>query len=371
VIELASIGPGPFAAMLLADMGATVVRVDRTREVDLGLNLPPRASVLNRGRRSVALDLRTPGGVDVLLRLVETADALLEGHRPGVAERLGVGPEACLARNPRLVYGRMTGYGQDGPLAGAAGHDIDFLALAGVLGALGGAERPVPPLNLVADFGGGGMLLAFGVLCGLLEARRSGRGQVVDAAMVEGVALLANMVNGLRALGEWSGERGTNVLDGGAHFYGTYATSDGGHVAVGALEKAFYRRWLQGMGLDPAEFEPQMDRARWPAWRARIAALFLTRTRDEWIALLGPADCCVTPVLDPDEAAAHPHNRARGTFVEHGGILQAAPAPRFARTPGGLGLPPPLPGEHTDALLAEAGYAPEEIAALRAAGAVR
>jgi alpha-methylacyl-CoA racemase len=372
ILELASIGPGPFAAMLLADMGATVIRVDRTQEVDLGLGLLPRASVLNRGRRSVAIDLKHPAGVEAVLRLVEGVDALIEGYRPGVTERLGVGPEPCLARNPRLVYARMTGYGQEGPLAHVPGHDIDFIALSGVLSLIGERGRgPVPPLNLVGDFGGGGMLLAFGILCGVFEARTSGRGQVLDAAMVDGAALLANMIQSLRSLGQWNERRGENVVDGGAPFYGAYETKDGGHVAVGAIEKPFYRRLLTLLGLDPHEFEPQMDRTRWPAWRSRLAEVFRTRTRDEWTQLLERDVACAMPVLSLTEAVQHPHNRARRTFVEPAGIPQAAPAPRFSRTPGALDLPPPVPGEHSAEVLAEAGLTDEEITRLLASGAVR
>jgi alpha-methylacyl-CoA racemase len=371
VIELAGIGPGPFAAMLLADMGATVIRVDRTQAADLGVALPHRLNVMNRGRRSIAVDLKSSAGTEVVLRLISGADALIEGFRPGVTERLGLGPETCLARNPRLVYGRMTGYGQDGPMSSVAGHDINYISLSGVLSTIGeNGRKPVPPLNLVGDFGGGGMFLAFGVVCGILEARQSGRGQVVDTAMTEGSAMLANMFFSFRPIGQWTEQRGDNVLDGGAHFYDTYETRDGGYIAVGAIEKVFYVKLLTLMGLDPAEFEPQHDKTRWPGWKAKFAAVFKTRTRDEWAALLTHEDTCATPVLSTSEAMAHPHNRARGAFTVNHGVEQVAPAPRFSRTAATLDLPPPTPGEHTDAVLADFGFSAEEIGELKAAGAV-
>ena len=371
IIELAGIGPGPFAAMLLADMGATVIRVDRTQAADLGVALPPRLNVMNRGRRSVAVDLKSPEGKEVVLRLVSGADALIEGFRPGVTERLGLGPETCLARNPRLVYGRMTGYGQNGPMSSVAGHDINYISLAGVLSTIGERGRkPVPPLNLVGDFGGGGMFLAFGLLCGILEARTSGKGQVVDAAMTEGAALLANMFFSFRPLGQWTESRGDNVLDGGAHFYDTYETRDGGYIAVGAIEKVFYVKLLSLMGLDPAEFEPQHDKTRWPAWKARFAEVFKTKTRDEWTAILEHEDACSTPVLSTSEAMQHAHNRARGAFTVHNGVEQVAPTPRFSRTAAELDLPPPTPGEHTAEVLADFGFSASEISALKTGGAI-
>ncbi len=371
IIELAGIGPGPFAAMLLADMGATVIRMDRIQKADLGVDLPPHLNVMNRGRRSVAVDLKSKAGAEVVLRLVSQADALIEGFRPGVTERLGIGPDVCLARNPRLVYGRMTGYGQDGPMASVAGHDINYIALAGVLNAIGEKGRkPVHPLNLVGDFGGGGMFLAFGLLCGILEARTSGKGQVVDAGMTEGAALLANMFFSFRAMNAWTEQRGDNVLDGGAHFYDTYATKDGGYLAVGAIEKVFYVKLLQLMGLNAAEFEPQHDKSRWPAWKARFAEVFKTKTRDEWTALMAHEDACVMPVLTTTEAIRHPHNQARKTFVTHAGNEQVAPTPRFSRTIPTLELPPAAPGEHTATVLQEFGFSAEEITQLSAAGAV-
>ena len=368
VVEVAGIGPGPFCAMLLADMGAEVVRVDR----------PPGGgghrwpALLGRGRRSVVVDLKHERGAEVVLALVASADALIEGFRPGVAERLGIGPDACLARNPRLLYGRMTGWGQEGPWRHAAGHDIDYIALAGALHPIGRAgQAPVPPLNLLGDYGGGGLLLAFGIACGLVEARRSGRGQVIDAAVVDGAALLTTAVHELTALGMWSDRRGANLLDGGAPFYDVYETSDGRHVAVGALEPEFYAELLARLGLDAREFPQQMDRERWPELRERLAAVFRTRTRAQWCELFDGSDACVAPVLSPGEAPDHPHNRARGTFMQMGGSPQPSPAPRFSRTPVAPPAPPPAVGQHTDDVLADWGaFGAEEIAALRAAGAI-
>ncbi len=371
VVEVAGIGPGPFAAMMLADMGAEVLRVDRASSVPAGGPDTPSADLLARGRRSVGVDLKHPEGVATVLRLVERADGLIEGFRPGVAERLGIGPEPCLARNPRLAYGRMTGWGQDGPLAGAAGHDIDYIALAGVLGAIGRAgERPVPPLNLVGDFGGGGMLLAFGMVCAFLEAARSGKGQVVDAAMVDGAALLTTMIHGLRAMGLWRDERGTNLLDTGAHFYEVYETADGGHVAVGAIEPRFYAELVRRSGLEEEDLPPQMDRAAWPRMKERLAQVFRSRTRDEWCQLMEGSDACFAPVLSMAEAPGHPHNRARGTFVEVGGVVQPGPAPRFSRTPGEVGAPPAHAGQHTDEALADWGFSAADLARLRRVGAL-
>jgi alpha-methylacyl-CoA racemase len=373
VIELASIGPGPFAAMMLADLGADVIRVDRLP----GSPGPPGTAhldVSNRGRRSIAVDLKHDQGRATVLRLVEQADALLEGFRPGVTERLGLGPEDCWAVNPRLVYGRMTGWGQDGPNAELVGHDIDYIALSGVLHAIGRAgERPVPPLNLVGDFGGGGMFLAFGVVCGLLEAGRSGRGQVVDAAMVDGAAVLSTMFWALRAMGAHSDVRGTNLLDTGAHFYEVYETADGRHVAVGAIEPQFYAELcrLTGFEADRPDAPPYLDRTSWPERKEAMARLFRTRTRAEWCDLLERSDACVAPVLSFAEAPGHPHLRARGTFVEVDGVVQPAPAPRFSRTPGAIQRPPPAPGEDTDAVLADwLGSSSGEVEALRSAGAV-
>ena len=374
VVELAGIGPAPFAGMVLSDLGADVLRVDRLRRV-LPDASAPVTDVLGRGKRSIAVDLKADGGRDLALRLVESADVLIEGFRPGVTERLGLGPEPCLARNPRLVYGRMTGWGQDGPLAGAAGHDIDYIALSGTLSLFGRrGERPVPPVNLVGDFGGGGMLLALGVVSAVLEASRSGRGQVVDAAMVDGAALLAAMIWGLHGAGVW-GERGANLLDTGAWYYEVYETADGKFVSLGSLEPHFYAEMLDRSGLaadvdgggpvpDPA------DRASWPGMKERMAALVRTRTRDQWCRLFEGSDACFAPVLDLDEAPAHPHNVARGTFVAIAGVVQPAPAPRFGGTPTALPRPPASPGEHTDVVLAGLGFGEAEIAGLRSAGIV-
>jgi alpha-methylacyl-CoA racemase len=366
VVELAGIGPGPFAAMVLADLGADVVRIDRPpATADSGR---PFTEALCRGRPSVALDLKQSGAAEVVLRLVERADALIEGFRPGTMERLGLGPDACLARNERLVYGRVTGWGQTGPLSSSPGHDIDYVALSGVLGSIGRrGGLPVPPLNLVGDFGGGGMLLAVGVLAGVLEARRSGRGQVVDAAMTDGSALLATMIYGAHAAGAWTAERGVNLLDGGAPFYDVYATADGRAVAIGCLEEPFYAELLRLLGLDRVELRDRSPE-RWPAIRQALAEAFATRTRADWEALFAGSEVCFAPVLDLDEAPAHPHNRARRTFYEAGGGVLPMPAPRFARTPAGVPAPPPPPGADTEAALAAWGFAEAEIRALREAG---
>ncbi|MDQ1356439.1 MAG: alpha-methylacyl-CoA racemase [Acidimicrobiaceae bacterium] len=376
IIELAGIGPAPFGAMMLADMGAEVIRVDRLQAVD-GPAIPggdPSQDLLNRGRRSVAVDLKHPGGVATVLALVAHADALVEGFRPGVAERLGVGPGPCLERNPRLVYGRMTGWGQEGPKAHLPGHDINYLALSGTLSAIGRqGEAPVPPLNLVADFGGGGMLLAYGVVCALLEAGRSGTGQVIDVAMVDGSALLATMIHGFRSAGLWRDERGTNLLDTGAWFYEVYETADGGYLAVGALEPRFCAELirLSGVGSDGCgNVAHQADLASWPAMKERLAAVFLTRTRDEWCELLEDSDACVAPVLGLGEAPGHPHNAHRGTFTEVSGVVQPAPAPRFSRTPGTIDRPPPRAGQHTDEVLGDWGLEQSHIDELRATGAI-
>jgi alpha-methylacyl-CoA racemase len=372
IIEFAGIGPGPFAAMLFADMGAEVVRVERRgiarRPLSL-LNAGP-FDVLNRGRRAVAVDLKRPAGVEAALRLVEQADGLLEGFRPGVMERLGLGPQVCLARNRRLVYGRMTGWGQDGPLARAAGHDINYIALSGALHAIGAPEQPLPPLNLVGDFGGGALLLAWGMLAALWEARSSGQGQVVDAAMTDGAALLMAMIYGVKAAGLWSNERGANLLDGGAPFYATYACADGKFLAVGPIEPPFYRLFLEKAGITDPDLAGQYDLTEWPAQRARLAAIFATRPRDEWCSLLEGSDACVSPVLDLDEAPLHSHNQARQTFVVVDDVLQPAPAPRLSRTPGAIRNPPPASGQDTCAVLQEWGFAQQEIDSLLAAGCI-
>lgn len=364
VLELAGIGPGPFAAMLLADLGAEVIRVDRPGES--ASRLPPERDPTRRGRRNLVLDLKRAEAVAVLLRLVETADVLIEGFRPGVAERLGFGPEPCLERNPRLVYGRMTGFGQDGPLAQAAGHDLTYIALAGALHGIGRAgEAPVPPLNLVGDYGGGAMFLICGVLAALVERGRSGRGQVVDAAMAEGAALLMTPFYGLFAAGLWSDARGENLLDGGAPFYDSYRTEDGAYLAIAALEPKFFAELARLIGLSGEDVRRQYDRAQWPALRARIAAIIAGKTRAEWVARLEGSDACAHGVLALAEAPHHPHNAARRSFIEINGVTQPAPAPRFSRTPPAAPRPPAPPGADDDAILTEAGLDP---AALRAAG---
>ena len=345
VVELAGLGPGPHAAMVLADLGADVVRVERPAGRSLRIGEPGARDAILRGRRSVALNLKTDAGRDHVLALADRADVLLEGLRPGVVERLGVGPDECLARNPRLVYGRITGWGQQGPLAPAVGHDLNYVGLTGALHAIGReGEPPPPPLNLVGDFGGGSMLLLVGVLAALFERADSGRGQVIDAAMVDGTALLSQMVLAMRGMGEWRDERQDNLLDGGAPFYDTYACADGGFVAVGALEPQFYTALLSGLGLDPEEVGPQGDRSGWPAMRARFTEIFGSRTRDQWTTRFAGTDACVTPVLSYGEAASHEHLAARGTYVAVDGVVQAAPAPRFSRTSCDAPAPPAAAG---------------------------
>ena len=371
IVEMAGIGPAPMCAMLLADLGATVLRVDRQEPSGLGLPGAARFSVTQRSRHAIAVDLKRRDGVDLVLRLADTADALIEGFRPGVMERLGLGPETCLARNPRLVYGRMTGWGQEGPLAQAAGHDLNYIALAGVLHSIGRAGAPpTPPLNLVGDFGGGALYLAFGVACGIIAAQRSGKGQVVDAAMVDGAASLAAMFWGLRAAGQMSLTRGENVLDSGAFFYDVYECKDGTYISLAAIEDKFLAEFLRRMEIDPGEMPAKLDRKRWPVAKAKLQARFKTRTREEWCRLLEGSDACFAPVLSLDEAPAHPHNIARGTFVEVDGIVQPAPAPRFSRTPSGKPTPPELPGERGNASLAQWGLTSDEIDALKRSGAL-
>lgn len=371
VVELAGIGPGPMCAMLLSDLGAEVIRVDRLAPSDLGIDRGRRFNVLNRGRRSVAIDLKQPAGVDTVLRLVEKADVLIEGFRPGVTERLGLGPEDCFARNPALIYGRMTGWGQDGPLASAAGHDINYIALTGALAAIGtDGGPPVPPLNLVGDFGGGALYLAFGICAALLEARSSGQGQVIDAAMVDGASSLLTAIYGIYASGGWRLERGTNVLDSGAHFYGTYECADGEWISIGSIEGKFHAELLERLGLDPAEFGDRNDVERWPENKRRLEGLFRERTRAEWCERLEGTDVCFAPVLNMAEAPQHPHMAARGTFVEVDGVTQPGPAPRFSRTPGQVQGPVPDPGQHTDEVLRDWGWSDDEIDALQRVGAV-
>jgi len=369
VIEIASLAPGPFGCMILSDLGADVLRVDRAERCGPAATAP--RDPMSRGRRSVGINLKDPDGIELLLRLAQRADVLVEGFRPGVAERLGFGPEVCAARNPRLVFARMTGWGQDGPLAPTAGHDIDYIAISGALSLVGRAgERPVPPVNLLGDFGGGGMLLALGVVAALLERERSGLGQVVDAAMVDGSALLTSFVYGLRAMGAWQDARGVNLLDGGAPFYDTYETADGGYVAVGALEPQFYAALLSGLGLSDLGLPDQNDRAGWPVLRARFTEVFASRTRDEWAEVFAGTDGCVAPVLSPAEAPGHPYNSSRGTFTDIGGLAQPAPAPRFGRSAADPPSPPPRPGADTDAVLADLGHTAAKIKALRASGTV-
>jgi alpha-methylacyl-CoA racemase len=361
IVEIAAIGPVPFAGMMLADLGASVLRVDRVRS-----DRPAEPHrILDRGRRSVALDLKDPRAVEVVLRMAERSDVLIEGFRPGVAERLGIGPDACRERNPRLIYARMTGWGQDGPLAGAPGHDINYLALSGALDAIGPAGgAPVPPLNLLGDFAGGGLLVVTGILAALYERQRSGAGQVVDAAIVDGVAGLLSMLLGMTAAGQWRPSRGANVLDGGAPFYGVYACADGGYVAVGAIEEPFYRSLLRGLDLDPAGLPERLDPAHWPELRRVFAGRFARRGRDEWLAVFAGTDACVSPVLTVAEAATHPHQRARGTYLVEDGLVQPAPAPRFSRTAAQLPPPAPEPGQHTREILAEYGLSGPEIEVL-------
>ena len=370
VLELGGIGPGPFAAMMLSDLGAEVVRVDRPPYGAKTAYEQHERDPLLRGRRSLAVDLKRPGAREVVLRLLGRTDALIDPFRPGVTERLGIGPEPCMACNPRLVYARITGWGQEGSLAGAAGHDINYVALAGPLAATGRVSSPPPPpLNLVGDFGGGGMLVALGVLAALYERERSGCGQVIDAAMVDGVAALFAGVTGFVNMGAWDDEREANLLDGGAPFYDTYETADGGYVSVGAIEPQFYALLLERLGLDPTEW-PQNDGARWPKLKRRLAEVFRTRTRAAWCELLEGTDACFAPVLTLEEAARHPHLAARGTYRTDGGLLQAAPAPRFERTPGAIQGPPCRPGEHSVAVLHDWGFAPDEIDELLRAGTV-
>ena len=368
IVELAGLGPAPYACMLLADAGADVLRLERPGPTPTAA---PHWDLLNRSRPSVAVDLKHPGAIELILDLVAGADALVEGMRPGVAERLGLGPDACLGRNQGLVYGRMTGWGQDGPLANDVGHDIDYIALSGALWGIGRAgERPVPPMNLVGDFGGGGMLLAFGLTAALLSARSSGAGQVVDAAMTDGSASLMTMAHSLLAAGLSSELRGANLLDSGAHFYEVYETKDGRFVAVGAIEPRFYAALLEGLGLEGEALARQMDSAAWPAMKERFASVFKERTRDEWTAHFAGTEACVAPVLSPLEARDHPHNVARGTFVEVAGVRQPGPAPRFSRTPGAISSPPEQPGRSTESALLRWGVARERIDALRASGAL-
>jgi alpha-methylacyl-CoA racemase len=373
IIELAGIGPGPFAAMMLADMGAEVVRVERAAAVRGPAPSNPHFDVLLRGRRNIAIDLKHPDGVAALLDLVASADGLIEGFRPKVMERLGIGPEVCLQRNPKLVFGRMTGWGQSGPMADAAGHDINYISLAGALAHFGrDGEAPVPPLNMVGDFGGGGMLLAFGVVCALLEAQRSGRGQVVDAAMVDGSAVLMSMFWAFKSIGLFDEDhRGTNLLDTGAHFYDVYRCADGQYISIGSIEPQFYAELLRLTGLDgDAEFAKQMDKSAWPHLKERLTELFATKPRDQWCELMEATDVCFAPVLTMSDAAKHPHNVERGTFVDIAGTVQPAPAPRFSRTAAEIVMPPAHPGQHSVEILRDWGFDATRVDTLITSGAV-
>ena len=370
VVEMAGIGPGPFCAMMLGDMGAEVVRIDRPGATTVDGD--PNANINNRSRKSVTLNLKTDAGRDAALKLISQADALIEGFRPGVMERLGLGPDVCLARNPKLVFGRMTGWGQEGPLANSAGHDINYLAITGALHAIGTkACGPVPPLNIVADFGGGGMMLLVGILAAVFDARNSGKGQVVDAAMTDGVPLLLGSVFTRMAQNFWDDEREANQLDGGAYYYGTYETKDDKWISIGPIEPQFHVLMLEKLDLvgDPL-FENQNDRSGWPAAKAKLREVFRTKTRDEWDALLEGTDVCYGPVLSLNEAPGHPHNKHRGAFIEIGGHMQGAPAPRFSRTPQGTPTPPPTPGQHNDEVLADWGFSAADVAALKGVGAL-
>ena len=371
VVELAGIGPGPMCAMLLSDMGAEVLRVDRVTPSGLGMKREPRFDLLNRGRRSVAIDVKTDEGRETALRLIDQADALIEGFRPGVMERLGLGPEPCLARNPALVYGRMTGWGQSGPISHAAGHDINYIALTGALHAVGPRNGPpVVPLNLFGDFGGGALYLAFGIACGIIEARESGQGQIVDAAMTDGSASLMTMFYGMLASGNWNDRRGSNAVDGGSHFYTIYETKAENHVSIGSIEAKFYAELLQLTGLVEETLPEQFDADSWETMREKLTVIFKSKTRDEWVAIMEGSDVCFAPVLSLSEAPEHPHNKSRETFVEVDGIVQPAPAPRFSRTEAAIQSPPPSPGQHTGDALADWGFSADELAILRDRAAI-
>jgi alpha-methylacyl-CoA racemase len=365
IVEFAGIGPGPFCGMLLSDLGADVVRIDRKGQ---GRGAP--SDITSRGRRSVALDLKKPEAVEACLKLMDAADAIIEGFRPGVMERLGLGPEVALKRNPKLVFGRMTGWGQTGPYAQAAGHDMNYIAITGALHAIGTDDKPVPPLNLVGDFGGGALYLAFGLLAGVIQARETGKGQVIDCAMSDGAASLMAMFYGFKAAGMWKEQRRSNMLDGGAHFYDTYQCRDGKWVSIGSIEPQFYALLLEKTGIDDPEFQKQHDRSAWPGLREKLADVIAQKTRDEWTEIMGGTDVCFAPVLDLDEAPKHPHNAARETFVNLEGVVQPAPAPRFSATPGKIQGPPPAIGGHDREALSDWGFSDGEIGALQSAGAL-
>jgi len=367
VVEMAGIGPGPFTAMMLSDLGAEVIRVDRLSHKGTG----HRANVLNRGRKSIAVDLKNPRGVETTLRLIEQADVVLEGFRPGVMERLGLGPEECLSVNPRLIFGRMTGWGQTGPLSQAAGHDINYISIAGALGAMGYADRPpAPPLNLVGDFGGGAMYLLTGILAALVERATSGQGQIIDAAMTDGTASLLSPFFGLMAMNMWTTDRFSNRLDGGAFYYGSYECSDGKYISIGSLEPQFYALLLEKAEITDPEFQEQLDEAAWPAKREKLNQLFKTRTRQQWCDIMEGTDVCFAPVLDLKEAPTHPHNIDRKTFVELDGVVQPAPAPRFSRTQGEIQGPAAMAGEHTREVLSAWNFSDQEIGELQASGVI-
>ncbi|MDG1197896.1 MAG: CaiB/BaiF CoA-transferase family protein [Actinomycetota bacterium] len=370
VVELAGIGPGPFCAMLLADLGAEVIRVDRSSQVDIGIDHGRKYSVLNRSRKSISVDLKNPDGIETVLKLVENADALIEGFRPGVTERLGLGPDECMERNPALVYGRMTGWGQEGPMAHAAGHDINYISLTGALHAIGGADKPSPPLNVVGDFGGGGVFLAFGLCAALLESKTSGLGQVVDSAMTEGAATLMSSIYGMYASGRWSNKREDNFLDGGSYYYGVYETADSKFISIGSIEGKFHDELLEITGLTDATTVDRNDQSTWEEKKQRMAQLVRLKTRDEWDELMLGTDVCYAPVLDFEEAPKHPHNVARQSFVEVEGVMQPAPTPKFSRTPGTVQMPPPAPGQHTSEILSDWGFNANEIEILKNIGAV-
>ena len=371
IIELAGIGPNPMCAMMLADMGAEVIHVDRIVDSGLGINLDPKYMLLNRGRRSIAVDLKSPEGVDLVLRLISESDALIEGFRPGVTERLGLGPDVCMARNEKLVYGRVTGWGQHGTLAKAAGHDINYISLTGAAYAIGKeGQPPSPPLNLVGDFGGGGMLLALGVVAALLEAQKSGKGQVVDAAMTDGASILMTALYGMHGAGSWSDKRESNFLDGGAHFYNAYETSEGQFISIASIESKFYAEFLELTGFDDPNHTAHQDKGLWSENRVKMAELMKTKTRKEWCELLEGTDVCFAPILSLSEAPSHPHNVSRNTFVENSGVIQPAPAPRFSRTPSQIQSAPSVPGSDTEAVLSDWGFSGGEIADLKSHGVV-
>ena len=365
VVEFAGIGPGPFCGMLLSDLGADVVRIDRKGQ---GGGRP--ADITARGRRSVALDLKNPAAIETCLKLLESADAVFEGFRPGVMERLGLGPDVALKRNPKLVYGRMTGWGQTGAYANAAGHDMNYIAITGALHAIGTGDKPIPPLNLVGDFGGGALYLAFGLLAGVIQARESGKGQVIDCAMSDGAASLMSMFYGFKASGAWKEERRSNLLDGGAHFYDTYQCADGKWISIGSIEPQFYALLLEKTGINDPAFAAQMDRGAWEELRKKLSHVIAQKSQAEWCEIMDATDVCFAPVLDLDEAPKHPHNVARQTFVEVAGVTQPAPAPRFSATPGAIQGPPPATGAHDREALGDWGFSNTEIDALQASGAL-